>query len=142
MNYYALIIGIVIAVYIVVRFRQTRLEKKKWVYPAFLATFPVYYWVFAVYASDYGALINEIAVGSGFLAAAFLAYKLNSSLGLVVLGIAYIAHAVYDVIHNSIFYNAGTPLWWPEFCGAVDALVGLYVVFLAFSTKQRREQNA
>ncbi len=142
MNYYALIIGIVIAVYIVVRFRKTRLEKKKWVYPAFLATFPVYYWVFAVYASDYGALINEIAVGAGFLAVAFLAYKLNSSLGLVVLGIAYIAHAVYDVIHNSIFYNAGTPLWWPEFCGAVDLLVGLYVVFLAFSTKQRREQNA
>jgi len=50
MNIYALIIGIVVALFVVIRFRKTSLERKKWVYPVFLATFPVYYWVFAVYA--------------------------------------------------------------------------------------------
>lgn len=139
MNYYALIIGIVIAIYVVVRFRKTRLEKKSWVYPIFLATFPIYYWVFAVYASDYDALIKEFAVGFGFLAVAYVAYKLNSAMGVLLLAIGYISHAVYDVIHHSLFYNGGTPLWWPEFCGAVDVLMGLYLIYLATTMKKRKK---
>lgn len=50
---YALAVGIAIAIYVVVRFRKTKLEKRKWVYPLLLSTFPIYYWVFAVYGSDY-----------------------------------------------------------------------------------------
>ena len=142
MNYYALIIGIVIAVYVVVRFKKRKLEKIKWVYPAFLATFPVYYLVFAIYASDYGALINEFAVGAGFFLVAYVAYRLNSFIGLVLLAIGYIAHAVYDVIHNSLFYNPGTPDWWPEFCGSVDVLIGIYLLYFAFVAKIRVMQNA
>ena len=137
MNYYALIIGVVIAVYVVIRFKKTKLEKKKWVYPVLLSTFPVYYWVFAIYSSDYGALINELAVSLGFLAIAYAAYKLSNPIGLLLLATGCIAHAGYDVIHNSLFYNSGTPLWWPEFCGAVDGLIGLYLIFLAFSMKKK-----
>ncbi len=142
MNYYALVIGVAVAVYVVIRFRKTRLEKKKWVYPVFLATFPVYYWVFAVYGSDYAALTNELAIGVGFLAVAYAAYRLHSFIGLLLLAAGYIMHAGYDVVHNSFFQNAGTPLWWPEFCGAVDMLIGLYLVFLAFSMKSRTEKIA
>jgi hypothetical protein len=29
MNYYALIIGLIIAIYVVIRFKKTRLEKRK-----------------------------------------------------------------------------------------------------------------
>ncbi len=36
-------------------------------YPAFLATFPLSYWAFAIYASDYDVLANEMLVGVGFL---------------------------------------------------------------------------
>ena len=142
MNFYALAIGIVIASYVIIRFRKTRLEKKKWIYPVFLATFPVYYWVFAVYASDYDALTNELAISLGFLAIAYVAYKLSSVMGLLLLAVGYIAHAGYDVVHNSLFYNSGTPLWWPEFCGSVDVLIGLYLIFFAFSMKQRKVKNA
>ena len=138
MHYYALITGIVIAFYVVIRFRKTRLEKKKWVYPAFLATFPMYYWAFAIYASDYDALVNELVVGVGFLVIALVAYKFNSFISLVLLAIGYMAHAGYDVIHNSLFYNPGTPVWWPEFCGSVDVLIGIYLLYFAFLVKNRR----
>lgn len=135
MNLFALFFGFIIAFYVVIRFRITSLEKKKWVYPVVLATFPVYYWIFAVYASDYSALINELAIGVGFLVIAFIAYMLKSYIGLLFLAFGYIAHAVYDVVHNSLFYNSGTPLWWPEFCGAVDILIGLYLVYMAISKR-------
>ena len=142
MNYYALIVGIAVAVYVVMRFKKRKLEKISWVYPAFLATFPVYYWVFAIYANDYKALISEVAVGSVFLLVAYIAYKLNSFIGLVLLATGYIAHAAYDAIHHSLFYNPGTPGWWPEFCGSVDILIGLYLLYFAVSFKGGVVKNA
>lgn len=135
MNYYALAIGILIAVYVIVRFRKKELEKKSWAYAVFLATFPVYYWMFAAYATDYTALVYELTIGMVFISMAYLAYKLNSFIGGLILASGYIAHAIYDVIHRSLFHNAGTPGWWPEFCGAVDIIVGVYLLFLAFSMK-------
>ena len=136
MHYYALLSGTVVAFYVVSRFRKTRLEDKKWVYPAFLATFPAYYWAFAIYASDYDVLANELLAGVGFFAIAFTAYKFNSFLGLVFLALGYMAHAVYDVIHNSLFYNPGVPEWWPEFCGSVDMAIGVYLMYFAFLVKK------
>ena len=131
MNYYALVVGILVAVYVVYSFKRRRLESKKWAYPVLLATFPGYYWVFAVYAADYEALIKELAVGLGFLLLAYVTYRFNSAKGLCILALGYIAHGVYDVVHDDLFHNAGTPLWWPEFCGAVDVLLGLYLIYLA-----------
>lgn len=133
MNLVALIIGLALATYAIARFRVTKLEKTKWVYPLLLATFPFYYFAFAVYAGDHGALLNEIYVGLIFIAVAYAAYRLQSRLGIIILAIGYIGHAVYDIVHNHMFINEGTPVWWPEFCGAVDGLIGLYLVYLAFS---------
>ena len=137
MNIYALVIGIVIAVFVVLRFKARRLENTKWAYPFFLATFPVYYWVFAVYASDYAALLKEFMVGVAFLAIAYIAYKFKSFGTLLLLAIGYVIHAAYDFYHNLFFVNAGAPAWWPEFCGSVDVLIGGYVAYLAFSLPRK-----
>ena len=142
MNYYALIAGILVAVYVMVRFKKTKLEKRKWAYPALLATFPIYYWVFAIYVSNYKILINEIGIGLAFLLVAYIAYRLNGAIGLFLLAAGYILHAGYDVIHNSLFINQGTPVWWPEFCGSVDVLIGAYLLYLAVSCKGRVTKNA
>lgn len=139
MNFVALIIGLTLATYAIVRFRETKLEKKKWVYPLLLATFPFYYFAFAIYAEDYSALINEIYVGLIFIAVAYTAYKLKSTIGIIILAIGYIGHAVYDIIHNHLFINEGTPVWWPEFCGAVDGLMGVYLVYLVLSLRANRK---
>lgn len=142
MNYYAVVVGIVIAVYAVIQFRMANLEKSNWAYPALLATFPIYYWVFAIYASDYDALVFEVAIGIGFLFLAYVAYRLNNFIGLLLLAFGYIGHAVYDSVHGSLFENQGTPLWWPEFCGSVDVLIGVYLAYLAVSMHKRHERIA
>ena len=138
MNLLALSIGLILATYAIVHFRAFRLEKKQWAYPLLLATFPLYYFVFAIYAGDHGALLNEMYVSAIFIAAAYAGYKLQNSIGVIILATGYIGHAVYDVAHNHLFINDGTPFWWPEFCGAVDGLMGLYLVYLAFSFRANR----
>ena len=139
MNLIALIVGLALAAYMIVRFQVTKLERKKWVYPLLLATFPFYYFAFAIYANDHDALIKEIYVGLAFFAVAFIAYKLKSTIGIAILAAGYIGHAVYDVVHNNMFINEGTPVWWPEFCGAVDSLLGLYLVYLAVSLSMNKK---
>ena len=142
MNYYALLAGIAIAVFVVARFKKTKLEKRKWVYPVLLATFPIYYWIFAVYASDYSALKSEVGIGLAFFFLAYIAYRLNSVTGLILLATGYILHGGYDVIHNSFFINPGTPVWWPEFCGAVDVFIGVYLLYFGVSVKGRAPKIA
>lgn len=137
MSIYALTIGIFIAVIVVLRFRARRLEKTPWAYPMFLATFPLYYWVFAVYAADYTALLYELMASVAFLAIAYVAYRSRSFATLVLLAIGYVTHAAYDFYHDALFVNSGVPAWWPEFCGSVDALIGSYIAYLAFSLRRR-----
>lgn len=137
-NSYALLAGCLIGFYVVFRFRQKKLEGRAWVYPAFLATFPAYYWIFALYAGDSGVLLNEVATGAVFIALSYAAYRARSVAGTVLLSAGYIAHACYDVAHDWLFLNPGTPRWWPEFCGAADLLIGFYLVYYAVLLRQRR----
>ncbi len=131
LNLTALVIGIIIAVVVIIRFRKTTLERKVWVYPLLIATFPVYYWVFAVSGSDMQALYKELLVGVIYIVLAYVALKVKRKFGLVVLSAACISHAVYDVFHDSLFTNSGTPIWWPELCGSIDMLIGFYLLYKA-----------
>lgn len=142
MNLYALAVGTAVAILVVVLFRKTNLEKQNWVYPLLLSTFPVYYLVFAVYGSDYTALQSELLAGVLFFALSYWAYRLRSFTALFVLAIGYIGHALYDVVHNALFVNSGAPVWWPEFCGSVDLLIGIYLLVMAASVKMAQTKTA
>lgn len=137
MNIWALGIGVLVAAIVVLRFRAQKLESTRWAYPVLLATFPVYYWVFAAYASDYTALLGELIAGVAFLVIAYVAYAFRSFATLLLLSVGYVAHAAYDFSHDALLSNAGVPTWWPEFCGSVDVLLGCYVAWLAFSLRRR-----
>jgi hypothetical protein len=137
MNIYALAIGAVIALVVVLLFKAWGLESTKWAYPVLLATFPVNYWVFAIYGSDSAALLKELLVGLAFLAVAYTAYKFKSFATLLLLAFGYVMHAAYDFSHNRFFVNAGAPTWWPEFCGSVDVLIGAYIAYLALSLPKK-----
>jgi hypothetical protein len=137
MNIYALVTGAVIAVVVILLFKARGLEKAKWAYPVLLATFPVNYWVFAIYGSDSAALLKEFLVGLAFLAVAYIAYKFKSFVILLLLAFGYVMHAAYDFSHNFFFVNAGAPTWWPEFCASVDVLIGAYIAYLAFSFRKK-----
>ena len=131
MNLLALIIGILIACLIIYRFKTTGYENHNLAYPVLLATFPVYYWVFALYANDIDALLMEVVVGALFIGPAILAYKSSRRASLIILAIGFVGHGVYDVIHPAINVHSVAPVWWPEFCGSIDILLGVYVLWLA-----------
>ncbi len=139
-NLFALVTGIIIAVAVIIRFRNTKLERKVWVYPLLIATFPAYYWIFAIVGSDMLALYKEILVGIVFIGMAFIAIKTNRRISLVILAAACILHGVYDVVHDRIFINSGTPLWWPELCGVIDILIGVYLLYLTISFRTDDDQ--
>ncbi|MEJ2141467.1 MAG: hypothetical protein P8Y24_03780 [Gammaproteobacteria bacterium] len=131
MNIYALIIGLIIVAYVIVRFKKTRLEKTKWAYPLFLASFPLYYVAFSIYGNDLVALWKELIVGIIFFFIAYIAYKSHRKLSFVLVGIGCILHVVYDLYHDVFFINTGTPDWWLEFCGSIDLVLGLYLIYIA-----------
>ena len=131
MNIIALVVGILIACLIVHRFKLTGYENDNMAYPVLLATFPLYYWAFALYANDFGALLNEMLVGALFIGGAWLAYKSKRRVSLIILAVGFVAHGVYDVAHHVLYNPSVAPAWWPEFCGAIDILLGLYVLWLA-----------
>jgi hypothetical protein len=137
MNIYALAMGAVIALVVVMLFKVWDLEETKWAYPVLLAEFPVNYWSFAIYGSDSAALLKEVLVGLAFLAVAYIACKFRSFITLLVLAFGYVLHAAYDFSHDFFFVNAGAPTWWPEFCATVDVLVGAYIAYLAFSFRKK-----
>ena len=134
---YALAVGTVSALVVVLLFKAWGLENTKWAYPVLLAEFPVNYWAFAIYGSDSAALLKEIVVGLAFLAVAYIAYKVKSFATLLLLAFGYVMHAAYDFSHNLFFVDAGAPTWWPEFCASVDVLIGAYLAYLAFSFRKK-----
>ena len=132
MNILALTVGIAIAILIIVHFKRTRLETGKFAYAALLFTFPFYYLAFALFAQDYRAIPLEVIAGLLFFVLPVLSLKLNNFHKFNLLAIGYILHGVYDIAHQGLFVNLGTPTWWPEFCGSVDILLGVYLITLAF----------
>ena len=95
--------------------KKTELENSRWVFPFFLATFPVYYFAFAIYAKDFTALGKEILIAFVFFSLAFFAYLSKLKLSVLLVGVGSLLHAVYDVYHDILFINSGTPNWWLEF---------------------------
>ncbi|WMN61818.1 hypothetical protein NI389_18595 (plasmid) [Pseudoalteromonas xiamenensis] len=142
MNILALIIGILVAIFIVIRFPSPTHPKKSAYYPILLATFPLYYVVFALSVLHIEALVQEALYALWFVIPAILALKFSARPFLLLLGAAYLGHAVYDAYHEQLFINNGTPTWWPEFCGAVDGLLGLFILYKAWQRHQAEKRDA
>lgn len=137
MNIYALLIGIITVIFIIWHFKRRKLEKAQMPYPLLLATFPLYYFAFALYASDYHAFYKEMAVSIIFFALAYAAFKSNRTISASLVAFGCISHAVYDIYHNMFFINAGTPSWWLEFCGSIDIILGIYLIYFAFTAPNK-----
>ena len=137
MNILALIIGIFVSIFIIWRFKTSHLENSKFTYSLLLITFPFYYFVFAVYGNNYEVIPFEFLGGLSFFFIALLALKFNEFYKFSLLSFGYILHGVYDITHNAFFINLGTPLWWPEFCGVIDLILGLYLLSLVFKFRAK-----
>ena len=134
MNSFAFATGVITAVLIIGYFKKTKLQHSRLAYPLLLASFPVYYFVFAVYAGDTTAFINETGTGIIFIAISLLAIYSKRKNAALMVGAGCILHAAYDAYHDVFFINQGTPAWWPEFCGSIDLILGVYLIYLALNT--------
>lgn len=135
MTVLAFVIEFFISIILIVHFKKTRIENSKSAYAFLLFTFPLYYFIFAIFGNDYAAFPLEFLGGLLFFVIALVALKLGGLYKYFLLAIGYILHGVYDVTHNLFFINEGTPIWWPEFCGVIDIIIGLYLVNLAFKCR-------
>jgi len=102
---------------------------RDWAYPVLLASFPFYYFVFALWINDKDALKNEFIAALLFFAivAVYLRYRFRWTEYLLISG--FILHAIYDVSHDLFFINMGVPSWWGMFCGLVDLFIAVYLIF-------------
>jgi hypothetical protein len=137
MNVYALSIGVITAILIIWHFKRRKLEDAQLPYPILLSTFPLYYFVFAIYASDYLALYKEAGVSLIFFVLVYLAIKSKRKTSASIVALGCIAHAIYDAYHNIFFINTGTPVWWLEFCGSIDLIIGTYLICFAITAPNK-----
>ena len=100
---------------------------REWVYPALLASFPFFYFIFALWINDKTALKNEFIAALLFFAivAVYLRYRSFWTEYLLIAG--FFLHGVYDLSHDMFFINSGVPEWWGIFCALVDVFIAAYL---------------
>lgn len=120
------IVGVVLGVASIVLARTVRGEH--WMYSATLILLPLVYTAFAAAAGDVRTATLELLVGAPFIlgGAACLAFRIPRS--PVFVGVLWITHAIFDVLHDCLFLNPGVPGWYPVFCAAVDVVIGVYII--------------
>jgi len=113
----------------IIRLLKTSMMDRVWAYPLLLASFPVFYMLFALWINDKSAMKTEFQVGLIFfiLIAVYLRYRAVWSEYLLAAG--FLAHGLYDITHDLFFLNRGVPIWWPEFCGTIDLFIGLFLIY-------------
>jgi|SRR5579864_93367 len=99
------------------------LARERSFYPTVLIVIGPYYVLFAAMAASRRTLVVESVVASVFLLFAVFGFKRN--LWFVV--VALIGHGLFDFVHHFFIDNPGVPHWWPGFCLAFDALLGVFL---------------
>ena len=123
------IIGAALGVLTIVFARSIRGEA--WVYAIGLITLPGLYAFFGVRAGDSSAIVKELIYGIPYLAAGLIFAFVSIRQSAVIVGVLWILHGLYDLIHSGLIVNAGVPAWYPAFCFSVDVVIGAYVLWLS-----------
>jgi len=114
---------------VLLHFLKKSMENRPWVFPALLASFPFFYFAFALWANDKTALKNEFFAALVIFAIIGLYLRYRTTWSEYLLAGGFIFHAFYDSTHNLYFVNPGTPEWWPVFCGIIDLFIGGFLIF-------------
>lgn len=119
-------IGAVLGVASVLLARRVRGES--WLYSATVILLPLIYSGFALATGDVGVVLWELMVGAPFIIGGVACLLLRVPGSALVVGVLWVAHAVFDITHDALFVNEGVPGWYPFFCAALDLVIGLYVL--------------
>ena len=92
-------------------------------YPTVLIVIGSYYVLFAAMAASRRTLVVESVVAIIFLLFGVFGFKKN----LWFVAAALLGHGMFDFVHHFFINNPGVPHWWPGFCLAFDALLGVFL---------------
>lgn len=130
---YAIIAGVLVAGSMIFGMKFSKTENKPWAYPLVLSTYPMFYFGFAIVANGQAALMQELKYAMPIFIICIISAIKDIKYSAFVLALGYIGHGIYDVVHIHLFENPGMPIWWPEFCGTVDIIMGLYLIVYAIN---------
>jgi hypothetical protein len=100
------------------------LSRDRSFYPTVLIVIGSYYVLFAAMGAPGRTVMVESVVASVFLLFGVLGFKWN----LWIVVVALVGHGLFDFVHHFFIDNPGVPRWWPGFCLAFDALLGMFLV--------------
>jgi hypothetical protein len=123
------LIGAAVGVLTIASARFIRGER--WLYSLGLLTLPSIYAVFALQAGEHAVGFKEMVYGVPFVVAGLVFAVVSLRHSAVVVGVFWLLHGLYDLAHSQLITNTGVPSWYPIFCFVVDAVIGLYLLWLS-----------
>ena len=96
-----------------------------------LLTLPGIYASFALQAGEHAVGVKEIIYGVPFVVAGLVFAFVSVRQSAVVVGVFWLLHGLYDLVHSQLITNTGVPGWYPIFCFVVDAVIGSYLLWLS-----------
>lgn len=132
------LVGVVSAVVLAVFARASEFEKDRSFYPTVLIVIGFLYVLFGAIDGRMSVILTECVFALVFSSIAVFGF--SKCCRLVGIGIA--THGVFDFVHMQFIEDAGVPVWWPGFCGAIDIVLGVYVAALGCHDGAAKEEMA
>ena len=123
------LVGAAVGVLTIVAARLIRGER--WRYSVGLLVLPGLYAFFALRADEQAVGIKEMTFGVPWVVAGLVFALVSIRRSAVVVGVFWLLHGLYDLVHGRLITNPGVPGWYPIFCFVVDAVVGGYLLWLS-----------
>ena len=123
------LIGAAVGVLTIVIARSIRGER--WVYSWGLLVLPGLYALFALRAGEPAVSLRELAWGIPYIVTGLVVAFVGVRGSAVVVGVFWLLHGVYDLVHGRLVVNPGVPGWYPIWCCLVDVVIGAYLLWLS-----------
>ena len=134
------LVGAAVGVLTIVTARFIRGER--WLYSLGLLTLPSLYASFALQAGEQAVGAKEMVYGVPFVVAGLFFAFVSVRRSAVVVGLFWLLHGLYDLVHSHLFTNTGVPDWYPIWCFAVDVVIGAYLLWLSRRVPQANLHRA
>jgi hypothetical protein len=96
-----------------------------------LLTLPGLYAFFAFRVGDPAVGVKEMIYGVPYVVAGLVFAFVGVRQSAVVVGVLWLLHGLYDLVHSQLITNTGVPGGYPIFCFVVDAVIGSYLLWLS-----------
>ncbi|HEY8256968.1 MAG TPA: DUF6010 family protein [Gemmatimonadales bacterium] len=104
---------------------------ERWLYSLGLLTLPGLYAFFAFRVGDPAVGVKEMIYGVPYVVAGLVFAFVGVRQSAVVVGVLWLLHGLYDLVHSQLITNTGVPGGYPIFCFVVDAVIGSYLLWLS-----------